>query len=289
MGSAMARRLIDAGHDVTVWNRSPQASEPFADSGARVATDPTEAIAKPVIISMLANDQAADAVFSVENLASAPEGAVHVNMASVSLECGTMLRERHAEAGVGYVASPVLGRPPVAAAGQLTIVAGGPAELVERVMPLYEVLGKKVWNVGEDPAGANLVKIGVNFNIIHALQAMGESITLVEKGGIDPVQFVDILNASLFPGPVYDGYGHMIAERRYAPPGFNVTLGRKDLRLAQEAAGQLGVELPTASGLAEVFDAALDDEQIKDLDWAVVAEVTRRRSGASPMPAQPEA
>ncbi|MGO2111068.1 MAG: NAD-binding protein, partial [Pseudoclavibacter sp.] len=126
-----------------------------------------------------------------------------------------------------------------------------------------------------------LVKIGVNYTIIHALQAMSESVTLVERGGIDPSTFIDILNASLFPGAVYDGYGHMIAEGRYSPPGFTVTLGRKDLQLAQDAAAANGTVLATAPALQDAFESALADPELQDQDWAAIAEITRARSQAS--------
>ncbi|MGY1814779.1 NAD(P)-dependent oxidoreductase [Blastococcus sp. SYSU D00820] len=286
MGTAMARRLVDAGHRVTAWNRSPAPAEALAEAGADRAAEPGEAIARPVVISMLADDAAVESVFGTGALAAAPEGAVHVNMASISVAAAGRLQERHAAAGVGYLAAPVMGRPPVAAAGQLTIVAGGAGADLERVRPLLEELGKKVWHVSETPAAANLVKIGVNYTIIHALQALGESVGLVERGGVDPTVFVDILNGSLFPGPVYDGYGHMIAERRYAPPGFPVPLGRKDLRLAQEAAAAHGVELATAPVLVDAFESALADQTLAGLDWAAVAEITRARSGAPALPPQ---
>jgi len=97
--------------------------------------------------------------------------------------------------------------------------------------------------------------------------------------------FVDILGASLFPGPVYDGYGHMIAERRYAPPGFDIRLGRKDLRLAQEAADAQGVELAALPTLVDAFEGALGGG-LDGLDWAAIAEITRARSGAAPLPPQ---
>lgn len=280
MGAVMATRLAQAGHRVTAWNRSPAAAQALAQAGAIRATDAAEAIANPVFLSMLADDTAVESVFTADALAAAPEGAVHVNMASISIAAAERLQQLHRAAGVAYLAAPVIGRPPVAEAGQLTIVTGGDAADLDRARPLLHHLGKRVWHVGETPSAANLVKIAVNFTIIHALQALGESVSLVERGTVDPGLFVDILNASLFPGPVYDGYGHMIAERRYSPVGFTLPLGRKDLRLAQEAAAARGVRLSTVPALVDVFEAALADDALAGLDWAAVAEITRARSGA---------
>ena len=124
---------------------------------------------------------------------------------------------------------------------------------------------------------ANVVKAAVNYNIIHAIQALGESITLVEGHGVDGREFVELLSNSLFGGIAYSVYGSAIAERRYTPPGFLMELGRKDLTLAERAAAEVGVELPTAPVLHELFDAAMADEELRTYDWAGLAEVTRRR------------
>lgn len=276
MGSAMAKRLVDAGHRVVAWNRSPEPVDALVQAGAARGRTVEDALANPVVMSMLSDDRAVESVFTPEAVAVIPEGAVHINLATISLSTAQRIHQMHEHASRGYLSAPVLGRPPVAAVGKLTIVVGGPANQLDQVRPLLDHLGQRVWHVGETPASANVVKIGVNFTIIHALQALGESVTLVERSGVDPGVFVDILNASLFPGPVYDGYGHMIAERRYAPAGFTMKLGRKDLRLAQEAAEALGVELPTAPTLVEVFEKALSDGELAELDWAAVAEITRR-------------
>ena len=286
MGTAMARRLVEAGHRVTVWNRSPEPVDKLVGAGANRGAAAADAIANPVVISMLADDSAVETVFTPEALSAAPEGAVHVNMASVSIRAAERMQLVHERAQRGYLAAPVLGRPPVAAAGGLTIVTGGSADLVDAVRPVLDRLGQRIWHVGEEPASANLVKIAVNFTIIHALQALGEGAALVESAGVDAGLFVDVLNSSLFPGPVYDGYGHMIAQRRYVPAGFGMSLGRKDLRLAEEAAEAHGVELASMPALVDAFEAAMADRTLSDLDWSAVAEVTRERSGATALPPQ---
>lgn len=275
MGAGMAQRLVDAGHDVSVWNRSPGAAEPLAAAGASVASTAREALRTGLAFSMLANDDAALSVFSDDALASAA-GATHVNMATVSMDTARTLAARHRAAGVGYVAAPVLGRPHLAASGQLNIVAAGPSMDIERARPCLDVLGKRVWSVGDQPERANLVKIAVNYNLIHTLQALAESVTMVERGDVSGDTFIEILTDAAYTGSAYGGYGPMIARRNYEPVGFTVALGLKDLGLAERAAADTGTALPTSPALRSLFESALADEHLSTLDWSAVAEVTRR-------------
>ncbi|NYF09859.1 3-hydroxyisobutyrate dehydrogenase-like beta-hydroxyacid dehydrogenase [Leifsonia sp. AK011] len=273
MGTAMAGRLIETGHDVLAWNRSAGPAESLA--GAAVASSAAEALAQPVSFSMLANDEAADAVLSVENIGDTP-GRIHVNTASISMNLAGVLQQRFEAAGVRYVAAPVLGRPPVAAAGKLNILAAGAPDDLDAVLEYLEALGVRVWRLGEKPPMANAVKIAVNYNIIHALEAIGESVALVERQGIDPAEFTELLSSTLFTGVVYQGYGAIIAQQNYVPPGFTVTLGLKDLALAEEIADDGGVTLPTAPALRAVFERTLAEPDLAEADWAAIAEVARR-------------
>ncbi|UOR01368.1 NAD(P)-dependent oxidoreductase [Leucobacter allii] len=281
MGSAMAQRLAEAGHPLHVWNRTPGKAPGVISAGGVECGSVSEVLDRSdIVLSMLANDAAADAAFSAEALSGA-RGTLHVNLATVSIEMSRVLAERHRAAGVGYISAPVLGRPDVAAAGRLNIVAAGPADLVERAEPVLALLGKRTWNVGTDPAQANLVKIGVNYNLIHAMQALGESLSLVEHGGIDSETFVEILTDAAFTGSAYVGYGGIIAKRAYRPAAFPVELGLKDLTLAQEAAAELGAELPTAPTIRDMFAEALGDPELSDGDWSIIAEVIRRGPSAA--------
>lgn len=274
MGSAMARRLVGAGHTVRVWNRSPDAAALLLDAGAVAADSPAQALESGLVFSMLSDDAAADAVFSEDALGRAP-GSLHVNMASISPDAARNLTDRHAAAGVGYVAAPVLGRVNLAAEGKLNILAGGADADIDRLEPYFRVLGARTWRIGTDPAQANLVKIAVNFTIIHAIEALGESISIVEHHGVDAAQFVELLTSTLFGGVSYTVYGDIIAHRRYEPAGFTAALGLKDLGLAQDAAEQVGVTLPTAAALRRVFERTLAKPGGAGLDWAAIAEISR--------------
>lgn len=278
MGAEMARRLVAAGHEVTVWNRSDsEAVASIIEAGARRVDTVADAMQNELVFSMLANDEAVLERFSEEALAAAPQSSIHVNMATVGLATADTMVDLHARAGIEYIAAPVLGRPAVAAAGHLNIVAGGTPDAIDRVAPFLDVLGKRVWRVGEKPRTANLVKIGVNYNLIHTIQALAESVTLVEQGGVDGQTFVDILTDVAFTGSAYTGYGTIIAGRDYGAL-FPVSLGMKDLRLTEEAAKLEGVTLLSAPVLRDVFQRTLDDEALSALDWSAVAEITRNLS-----------
>ena len=272
MGQAMARRLLEAGHDVVVWNRSAEPRAELSDSGATAVETPAEALAVDLSVSMLANDDAADSVLSADNLPS--DRIVHANMASVSPDLATSLSERFAKAGHGYVASPVLGRPHVAAEGGLNILAAGSTGDIERMKPLFDAMGQRTWPLGEHAPTANVVKIAVNYNIMHAIQALAESVAITTTAGVKPEDFVEVLTKTLFGGVVYSGYGALVAERSYTPTAFSLELGLKDLGLAESAAHSAGLTLPSSAVLRELFESALADPEIADKDWSALAEVT---------------
>lgn len=274
MGSGIAGRLVGAGHDVAVWNRSPEAATPLVEAGALRVDTAREALARPLSFSMLANDAAADATLSADAL-EGEAGRIHVNMATISGGLASRLAERARASGVTYVAAPVLGRPQVAAAGKLNILAAGPSDVIASLEPYLAVLGVRTWNMGVDPASANVVKIAVNYNIIHALEAIGESVALVERYGVDADEFVDVLGSTLFGGVVYPGYGKIIAQRSYRPAGFTVELGLKDLSLAEEAAAERGLAMPTSPALRDVFERAVADPELSGADWSAIAEISR--------------
>jgi 3-hydroxyisobutyrate dehydrogenase-like beta-hydroxyacid dehydrogenase len=277
MGAAMAGRLVAAGHDVVVWNRTASAADELVAAGARRAATPADALGAEVSYSMLANDEAAHEVLSAGNLASAT-GRSHISMASLSPEAVARIADRAREAGVRFAAAPVTGRPPVAAAGQLNILAAGDPRALAAAAAGFDAMGKKVWPLGDDPRRAAVVKIAVNYNIIHAIQALGESIALVETHGVAAADFAELLTGTLFGGLAHTGYAAEIANRDYRPAGFSMALGRKDLGLAEDLAADAGFELPTSAVIRALFDEALADPELAEDDWGALAEITRRRA-----------
>jgi len=272
MGSRMAKRLVDAGHEVLVWNRSKEPVAELVAAGAKEAPEARDALAAPLSFSILANDAAVDAVLTAESLTP---GTAHVNMASISPAFATKLTERFAEAGVGYAAATVLGRPAVAESGQLNILAAGPDAVLAAAEPFFAVLGKQTWRFGETPSVANAIKALCNYVLIHAHQALGETIAMAERLDVDPGLFVELLNASFVGGPAYTVYGPIIATQSYQPAAFTMTLGRKDLGLAEQVAEMTGTHPATLPALKAVYERALE-EGMADYDWSAIAEVTRR-------------
>jgi 3-hydroxyisobutyrate dehydrogenase-like beta-hydroxyacid dehydrogenase len=228
---------------------------------------------------MLADDQALrETVLDRGLLERAPAGTVHVNLATVSVALAELLTREHERHGVEYVAAPVFGRPDAAAAGQLAIVAAGAAASLDRVQPLLDVIGRRTWRVGAEPAQANAVKIAGNFLIAAAIESMAEAAVLVERHGVPPAALLDVMTSTLFSAPVYKNYGAQIVERRWEPAGFRLVLGLKDVRLALEAGESSRSPMPFAGVLRDHFLEAIahgDGER----DWAAVADVARRHAG----------
>jgi len=276
MGTAMAHRLLDQGLELDFWNRSAKEFDNLLSKGAR-KVELVDALQNDFILSLLSNDAAALEVFSDENLAMAKPGAIHINMSTLSPTASETLAARHEVHGIGYISAPVLGRPAAITSGKLLVVAAGKIDTIDAAEVIFEKIAAQHWNVGQNPAKANLVKLGVNYNLIHALQAIGESVALVESGGVDANVFMEILTHTAFTGSAYSGYGPMIVNQKYTPPGFSMALGLKDVKLVADAAAESGLKLPVATVLQSLFEQALEDSDLKDLDWSAVAELTRQR------------
>ena len=280
MGHHMAANLLKSGQKVYVWNRSPQAVQALTQQGAAPAATPAECGIADVVFSMLADDAATRAVLVDGGVLDAlAPGSIHVNMATVSVAFAREMAALHLARGIGYVAAPVLGRVDVAAAGKLNILAGGTAELVDRVQPLLDLMGQKTWRFGEAPEQANAVKLACNLTLACAIEAMGEGAALASVHGIPVPNFIELITGTLFAGsPVYKGYGSMIAEERYTPAGFKLSLGQKDVRLAVEAARDLGLPLAFGDALQAVLKEATDHGDA-DLDLAALGKNAARRGG----------
>lgn len=278
MGSAMASNLIKAGHEVTVWNRSSGPTEPLASLGAKVVKTADRAAQGEVLFSMLANDQAVRSVFVDGRLLDGmDQGTVHVNHATISVALAREMAEEHSQRGLDYLAAPVFGRPDVAAAGRLNILVAGKPHVIERVRSLLEVMGSRIWPLGEAPERANVVKIAGNFMIGAAIESMAEASALTRAHGVSAADFLDVMTNSLFATPAYQGYAKLIAESRYTPAGFALPLGYKDIGLALAAADATRVPLPLAGVLRDSLLEALSAGE-EDVDWAIMAQVAARRA-----------
>jgi 3-hydroxyisobutyrate dehydrogenase-like beta-hydroxyacid dehydrogenase len=274
MGSAMAANLVKAGHEVTVFNRSPQKRRPLVALGAHEATTIADACRGEVVITMLADDSAVSATVLAKGgvVESLSDGAIHVSMSTISVALADELAQGHERANQYFVSAPVFGRPDAAAAASLFIVAAGEPEARQACQPLFEVLGQKTFPVGTEPRAANLIKLSGNFLIASVMESLGEAIALVGKGGIDRTLYVDLLTSTIFPAPIYRTYGELIASSRFKPAGFLTPLGYKDIRLALAAADSLRVPMPLASLLRDRFLRVLAHGG-ENLDWSAIGSL----------------
>lgn len=279
MGSHVAENLLKAGHSVTVWNRSPAPVAALVAKGAVAAKTPEEAMQGEAVFSMLSNDVVMREVgMAGPLLAKAAKGLIHVNMATISAALAQELQAAHAKAGLAYISAPVFGRPEMAAAAQLVLVAGGDEAAIAAMQPVFDAIGSRTVKVGDAAEKANLFKIAGNFMIAAEMQATGEAFALLRKGGVDPALFHDVLAGRLFTGAVFKNYGQMVLNRQYEPAGFALTLGLKDVNLARSAAEGLGMGLPTADLLKQNYDEAVRWGW-QDKDWSAIGEVPAKKAG----------
>lgn len=279
MGRGMAARLIDKGHELVVWNRTRAAADALARDGAIVARHAAETLQADIVITMLADDAAIEAVWLAENLIEKiPGDTIHLNMASVSLSLAERLTELHESRGTAYVSAPVFGRPHAARSGELDIVAAGAREVLARCVPLFEVLGKQWFDIGPRPPHANIVKIARNFLLGAIIEGLGEAFALVAKSGVAPGQFLEIITSTSMNAPAYKNYGGLMVTPPHDPT-FTLRLGMKDVDLALQAGSDTGVPMAMAALIREQHMAAIA-QGYGDRDWAALGNYIMDAAGA---------
>lgn len=280
MGAGMAANLMKTGENVTVYNRTASKAAPLLAQGAKLAKDIPQACRTDIVITMLANDAAVESLtFEAGGiLDSLRAGAIHISSSTISVRLSEKLDQAHRDKGQHFVAAPVFGRPDLAAAGQLFVVGAGSPTAIATSMPVFKAIGQKSFIVSERPKDANLVKISGNFLIASVIEALGETMALIGKAGIDRQSYLDILTSTLFSAPVYRTYGTLIAQGKFQPAGFAATLGFKDIGLALAAGEGLEVPLPLASLLHDRFLSLLAQGGA-NLDWSAIASLASRDAG----------
>jgi 3-hydroxyisobutyrate dehydrogenase-like beta-hydroxyacid dehydrogenase len=270
MGLPIARNLARAGYRLRVYNRTPSKAEPLLElDGVALARSPAET-AEPggIVFTMLADDDAVEHLTTGEDGLAArlgPEG-LHISMSTIAPSTGTRL----AQLGSGYLAAPVFGRPDKAASAELIVLSAGAPRARERAKPLLEVIGSALYELGEDPASANAVKLVGNFLLMSAMEAMSEAFAFAEKHGVPRTLAAEVLTRTPLIANAYQGYGAAIAEGTFSPPGFSLRLGHKDARLVLEAADRLNVPMPTANLIRDRYTTSINKGR-GELDWSALA------------------
>ncbi len=281
MGSAIARRLLGAGCDVLLYNRTPQKAAALVQAGARTATSIAAACAgRDLVITMVSDDAALQEVVAGPGgvRESLPAGATHVAMGTHSVAAVRAVAAAHQAAGQNFVAAPVLGRPDAVDAGQAAIIAGGSAAALAACRPALEAIGRRVFEAGNGADGAAALKLTNNFVLAGCIEVLSEAFALVRKHDVAPAVCFDMLTEGLFAAPAYRTYGRIIAERNYDQVGFTARLGLKDMNLVLAAADAACVPLPSANVVRDRLLTAIACGD-GDRDWSVIAREQARASG----------
>lgn len=241
MGTGIAKSLLRSEHRLTVFNRTRERAEALGPDGAKIAGSVAEACQSGLVLTMVADDAALEAlVFGKDGiLVSLRGGGVHVSLSTISVELSDRLAAEHAKPGQQFVAAPVFGRPEAAESAKLSVVAAGPSASVQRCKPLFESMGPKLFVVGERPSMANVVKLSGNFLIATVLESLAESLTFARKCGVDSGMLLDFLTTTMFTAPLYKMYGELIVGGETRAGWIRLATGI-ERRAAGAASGRVG-------------------------------------------------
>lgn len=285
MGAAIAAQLIEAGHEVTVYNRTEEKAEPLISLGATLSHDPEGAAQGDAVITMLANDHAVENVAFGDGsegndgfIAHQSEKTIHISMSTIS----TSLTKRMIDISAAHkklmIAAPVMGRPDVAERGELLVMPAGDTKLIEKCQPVFEAIGRGTYVVGTEPVQAAVVKLAANFMLSSMIETLGEAFALVRKNGVDQSKFHEIMSKEFFKSPIYEKYGDLIANEKYNGGAFTVLLQEKDTRLALNAAIESQVPMPILAVIENAFLSAIGRGK-GNMDPCAIAQVAAENAG----------
>ena len=280
MGFPMAANLLAAGHRVTVYNRTKSKADELATRGAIVVDAPEECDDSSVLITMLSDDHALEELLLSNNKfvdALLPK-TIHLCMSTISVALSERLAQVHAAAGQIYVAAPVFGRPEAAASRSLRIVAAGPKNGIDSCSPLFEALARKTFVLGSTAPHAHALKLGSNFLLFAMIESLGEAVAFARKSGLDPNEFVNIITETVFDSGAYRVFGPMIAQARYEPVAFPLSLVLKDVGLMLLAAEHAAVPMPFANVMRDQLSSAIA-RGYQDLDETALARIAAENAG----------
>jgi 3-hydroxyisobutyrate dehydrogenase-like beta-hydroxyacid dehydrogenase len=278
LGSPIAANLAEKGHVLFVYNRTASRTLPLEEKGAIACRSVAGLAAEvPIVFSMVSDDAALRSVTEGENglLSHLGPGGIHVSMSTILPGTAAELHQLHRQAGQEYLAAPVFGRPEAARSRKLNFVVAGTEAAKSLVKPLLEDAGASgVWDFGLDPSTANTVKLCGNFLIAAALEAIGESVHLARRSGVDAEKMWAMFSQTLFNTPLYQNYSQIILKQHFDPAAFTMKLGLKDLNLVLQQAGQSQQPMPLAQLLKKQMQELVDSGQ-PDIDWSAVSMAAR--------------
>ena len=275
MGRPMALNLVKAGHEVSVWNRTPGKDV----EGARAASSPADAAGGAEVVWVCVSDtQAVESVlFGTQGAAeSLSEGAIVVDSSTISPSATRKFAERVRARGVSYVDAPMTGSKTGAESGTLIFIIGGEEAAIDRLKPLLAAMGKKIFRMGETGKG-QAAKLAMNLQIAMIYEGFAEALTLAAKLGLDAEMLVPLVQASMVNSGVVDYKAPFVLNRDFSP-NFPLRLMLKDIRLTLEAAKEARVKLPGLETVEEIYDMSAEDGN-SDLDYAATLTLLEKWAG----------
>ncbi|MBS1917386.1 MAG: NAD(P)-dependent oxidoreductase [Bacteroidetes bacterium] len=274
LGTPIAQNILESGNTLYVYNRTKSKTASLAEKGAIVCDSIIE-LAKEctIIFSIVADDAALKSICEGENglVKNLAKSSVHISMSTILPQTATDLALLHQQHQQHYIASPVFGRPEAAVAKKLNFVISGEEKIRKQVEPLLKNAGAvNVWDFGDTISAANTVKLCGNFLIASAIEAMGESIYLAQKSGVDAQKMWSMLSQTLFTAPVYQNYSNIIMQQKYEPAAFTMKLGLKDINLVLQQASSVNQSMPSASLLKKNMEDLLAQGK-ENIDWSAVS------------------
>ncbi len=279
MGGPMAHHLIKGGHKLHVYARRPEAMASLLAAGATGCATPAEVAKQADVIFTIVSDtpDVEEVIFGANGIAgSARVGAVIVDMSTISPNATKQFAERLAKLGIEMLDAPVSGGETGAINGTLSIMAGGKADVFERVRPLFECMGKNIVHIGDNGAG-QVAKACNQIVVAVTIEAVAEALTFARKNGADPAKVRAALMGGFAGSKIMEVHGQRMLDNDFKP-GFKVGLHQKDMRIVMETAHQLGVALPAAALVTQHLNALMGTGDA-ELDSAAIVKVIARMSG----------
>jgi 3-hydroxyisobutyrate dehydrogenase-like beta-hydroxyacid dehydrogenase len=272
LGTPLAENISDSGHELYVYNRTVAKTKALAEKGAKVCNSIEElAIECKVVFTMVSDDAALKEV-SEELVKHLSPGSLQISMSTVLAQTAAELDEKHIQKGLQYVAAPVFGRPEHARARKMNFVLSGNAAARKQAEPLCKDAGATgVWDFGDDIRTANTIKLCGNFITAAAMEAIGESIALAQRSGVDAGKMWELFGTTMHNSPTYNLYSRIIAEQKFEPASFTIKLGLKDMDLVLQQAKAAGQSMPLAELLQKNMLKVVNEGK-DQLDWSAVSQ-----------------
>lgn len=283
LGTPIAESLLSAGFSLTVWNRTASKTESLVKAGAKLAISPQEAIIPGgILITVLADDTVLEEIVSPQLIQRLGNGGLHISMSTISPETSRKLHMLHKSMGSHYISAPIFARPEAVRAKTGNVCLSGDERARERARQVVQHLAKGIFDFGNDPGAANVIKLAGNFMIGASIEIMSEAFTFAEKNGIPRQAIYEMLTQTLFSAPIFQNYGRIVAHHNYEPVAFYLPLGLKDINLVLQTAEDVQVPMPIADLIRNRFLSAIA-KQRTHLDWSALAICASDDAGLTPM------